>query len=79
MTLFHHAFVNYDESDEAKAMIDKLVLHRQHECNMLTQFGETALDLAVEHKTNVLTYILAKHKTKFDFNISCNPRQISLL
>jgi len=48
MTLYHHLFVNYDDSDDAKQMIDRLIQLRSHEANSLTHFGESALDLAVQ-------------------------------
>ena len=58
MTLYHHLFVNYDDSDDAKQMIDRLIQLRSHEANSLTPFGESALDLAVQQKSPVVTYVL---------------------
>lgn len=55
-------FVNYDETLAAQQMIDRLIELRKHEANCLTHFGESALDLATQHKTSVITYILEKHK-----------------
>ena len=62
MGLMHHLFVNWDDSALARIMLKKLIQRHPSDCNSLTTYGETPLDLAIEHKTSVLKYVLDHHR-----------------
>ena len=70
MQLVHHTFINYDHTTDCQLFLDQLIKTKPSQNNCLTQEGLSALDLALNHKTqHVIKYILENHKSKFDFNI----------
>jgi ankyrin repeat protein len=81
MTLLHHLMVNYRDKDEdANNLFKYFVESSQIDLNALTKFGESALDLAVEHRSKALDKAMEpQFRTRFEFNNNQNPTQISLL
>lgn len=75
----HHLFVNWDDSDHAKDMLAHLMRREPKDANLLTTYGETALDLSIEHKTSAIKFVLEHYRDKFDFTLCANPHKFSLL
>ena len=54
MTLIHHLFVNYEEKVECRELIIKCLQMFPLHANEITNYCETPLDLAIEHRTDAL-------------------------
>lgn len=78
MTILHHLFVNYDGSDECNLILNQVLTRNSSSTRTLTLYGESALDLAIEHKTQAVQFALA-NKSFFDFNLNTNSSGLSLL
>lgn len=51
--MLHHAFIKYDGSLKAQELI-ALILADRTEANKLTLFGDSAIELAIQHKTTAV-------------------------
>lgn len=56
-----------------------MLLENRDIANQLTLYGDTALDLAIQHKTSALGLVLSKYKAHFNFNLVLNPLRYNLV
>lgn len=80
-TLLHHLFANYSSSKDADKLFILLMDSKKFSnprTDHLTQFEETALDLAVMHKTEAVKLAI-EYKYLFDFNLRNNSKGLTLL